>query len=64
MQGLRLVIYCVFALQIIDEADRMIDSMHHNWLNQVVKAVYKVDGHSAADALFQRVEPGVCTAVR
>ncbi|XP_032899363.1 ATP-dependent RNA helicase DDX51 isoform X1 [Amblyraja radiata] len=48
---------------IIDEADRMIDSMHHNWLNQVVKAVYKVDGHSAADALFQRVEPGVCTAV-
>ncbi|XP_078277301.1 ATP-dependent RNA helicase DDX51 [Rhinoraja longicauda] len=48
---------------IIDEADRMIDSMHHNWLNQVVKAVYKVDGHSAPDVLFQRVEPGVCTAV-
>ncbi|XP_051887727.1 ATP-dependent RNA helicase DDX51 isoform X1 [Pristis pectinata] len=48
---------------IIDEADRMIDSMHHNWLNQVVKAVYKVDEHSASDVLFQRVEPGVCTAV-
>ncbi|XP_062887444.1 ATP-dependent RNA helicase DDX51 [Mobula hypostoma] len=48
---------------IIDEADRMIDSMHHNWLNQVVKEVYKVDEYSASDALFQRVEPGVCTAV-
>ncbi|XP_059839261.1 ATP-dependent RNA helicase DDX51 isoform X1 [Hypanus sabinus] len=48
---------------IIDEADRMIDSMHHNWLNQVVKEVYKVDELSASDVLFQRVEPGVCTAV-
>ncbi|XP_069789141.1 ATP-dependent RNA helicase DDX51 isoform X2 [Narcine bancroftii] len=45
---------------IIDEADRMIDSMHHSWLNQVVKAVYKVDEHS--DPVFQRVEPRVCTA--
>uniref|UniRef100_A0A8C4DUT4 ATP-dependent RNA helicase n=1 Tax=Dicentrarchus labrax TaxID=13489 RepID=A0A8C4DUT4_DICLA len=26
---------------IIDEADRMIDSMHQSWLSQVVKAVYR-----------------------
>ncbi|XP_067861594.1 ATP-dependent RNA helicase DDX51 [Heptranchias perlo] len=47
---------------IIDEADRMIDSLHQDWLNQVVKAVYRVDEHSAPDILFQRTEPGACTA--
>ncbi|XP_078082930.1 ATP-dependent RNA helicase DDX51 [Mustelus asterias] len=47
---------------IIDEADRMIDSMHQDWLNQVVKAVYQVGECSAPSTLFQRTEPGVCTA--
>uniref|UniRef100_UPI00398ECB30 ATP-dependent RNA helicase DDX51 isoform X2 n=1 Tax=Pristiophorus japonicus TaxID=55135 RepID=UPI00398ECB30 len=47
---------------IIDEADRMIDSMHQDWLKQVVKAVYRVDEHSAPGILFQRTEPGACTA--
>ncbi|XP_067911504.1 ATP-dependent RNA helicase DDX51 isoform X2 [Heterodontus francisci] len=47
---------------IIDEADRMIDNMHQDWLNQVVKAVYQVDECSAPGILFQRTEPGACTA--
>ncbi|XP_078409958.1 ATP-dependent RNA helicase DDX51 isoform X1 [Cetorhinus maximus] len=47
---------------IIDEADRMLDSMHQDWLNHVVKAVYQVDECPAPSMLFQRIEPGTCTA--
>ncbi|GCB60761.1 hypothetical protein scyTo_0014224 [Scyliorhinus torazame] len=47
---------------IIDEADRMIDSMHQDWLNQVVKAVYQTGECSAPGILFQRTNPGACTA--
>ncbi|XP_066500320.1 ATP-dependent RNA helicase DDX51 isoform X2 [Hoplias malabaricus] len=45
---------------IIDEADRMIDSMHQAWLNQVIKAVYKC-GSGSHTSIFKRVEPGPIT---
>eukprot|EP00062_Callorhinchus_milii_P025072 gi/632985653/ref/XP_007909803.1/ PREDICTED: ATP-dependent RNA helicase DDX51 [Callorhinchus milii] len=47
---------------VIDEADTMIDSMHQDWLMQVVKAVYQADANLAAGKLFRRTEPGLCTA--
>ncbi|XP_026780896.2 ATP-dependent RNA helicase DDX51 [Pangasianodon hypophthalmus] len=45
---------------IIDEADRMIDSMQQAWLNQVTKAVYK-SGRGSEVSIFRRVEPGPIT---
>lgn len=45
---------------IIDEADRMIDSMHQSWLNQVVNAVYS-SGIEDGD-LFRRTEASHITA--
>lgn len=45
---------------IIDEADRMIDSMHQAWLTQVVKAVYSPG--SEASALLRRTEATHITA--
>ncbi|XP_060738225.1 ATP-dependent RNA helicase DDX51 [Tachysurus vachellii] len=45
---------------IIDEADRMIDSMQQAWLNQVIKAVYK-SGRDSGVSIFRRVEPGPIT---
>ncbi|XP_053480367.1 ATP-dependent RNA helicase DDX51 isoform X1 [Ictalurus furcatus] len=45
---------------IIDEADRMIDSMQQAWLSQVTKAVYK-SGCGSGVSLFRRVEPGPIT---
>ncbi|XP_067406073.1 ATP-dependent RNA helicase DDX51 isoform X2 [Emydura macquarii macquarii] len=47
---------------IIDEADRMIDDMHQNWLHQVVKAVFRAEEDSGHNVLFQRTEPGPVTA--
>ncbi|XP_075754061.1 ATP-dependent RNA helicase DDX51 isoform X2 [Pelodiscus sinensis] len=47
---------------IIDEADRMIDDMHQNWLHQVVKAVFRAEENSGPNMLFQRTEPGSITA--
>ncbi|MGH0151449.1 UNVERIFIED_CONTAM: hypothetical protein FKN15_024099 [Acipenser sinensis] len=47
---------------IIDEADRMIDSMHQDWLNYVVKEVYRAQGSLELGSLFRRVEPGPVTA--
>uniref|UniRef100_A0A8C8RWA7 ATP-dependent RNA helicase n=1 Tax=Pelusios castaneus TaxID=367368 RepID=A0A8C8RWA7_9SAUR len=47
---------------IIDEADRMIDDMHQNWLQQVVKAVFHAEEDSGPSSLFQRTEPGPLTA--
>ncbi|XP_035412807.1 ATP-dependent RNA helicase DDX51 isoform X1 [Cygnus atratus] len=47
---------------IIDEADRMIDDMHQNWLNQVVKAAFQVENDSGSNTLFQRTKPGPVTA--
>ncbi|KAM9476005.1 ATP-dependent RNA helicase DDX51 isoform 2-T2 [Clarias gariepinus] len=43
---------------IIDEADRMIDSMQQAWLNQVTKAVYK---NGSGASIFTRTEPGPIT---
>lgn len=45
---------------IIDEADRMIDSMHQSWLNQVVNAVYSQQ--SEYSNLFCRTEASHITA--
>ncbi|KAF5907313.1 ATP-dependent RNA helicase DDX51, partial [Clarias magur] len=45
---------------IIDEADRMIDSMQQAWLNQVTKAVYK-SGRGSGASIFTRMEPGPIT---
>ncbi|KAM3602133.1 uncharacterized protein V6R79_024863 [Siganus canaliculatus] len=48
---------------IIDEADRMIDSMHQSWLNQVVKAAYKqTDSGPDVPTIFRRTEPAHVTA--
>uniref|UniRef100_A0A8C2ZVR4 ATP-dependent RNA helicase n=1 Tax=Cyclopterus lumpus TaxID=8103 RepID=A0A8C2ZVR4_CYCLU len=47
---------------IIDEADRMIDSMHQSWLSQVVKAVYRSGGGAGAVSIFRRIEPAYVTA--
>uniref|UniRef100_A0A3B3QH71 ATP-dependent RNA helicase n=1 Tax=Paramormyrops kingsleyae TaxID=1676925 RepID=A0A3B3QH71_9TELE len=45
---------------VIDEADRMIDSMHQSWLSQVTKAVYS---RSDGSSVFGRKEPGPITAL-
>ncbi|KAM9840813.1 ATP-dependent RNA helicase DDX51 [Aulostomus maculatus] len=47
---------------IIDEADRMIDSMHQAWLSQVVKAVYKKESGPDDTSIFRRTEPACVTA--
>ncbi|KAM4711604.1 ATP-dependent RNA helicase DDX51 [Anableps anableps] len=47
---------------IIDEADRMIDSMHQSWLSQVLKAVYHSQARPEARTLFTRAEPACITA--
>lgn len=52
------------SLQIIDEADRMIDSMHQSWLSQVTKAVYRPRRVSEAVSIFKRTEPAPITAAR
>lgn len=45
---------------IIDEADRMIDSMHQSWLSQVVNAVYLPENEGCN--LFRRTEASHITA--
>uniref|UniRef100_A0A672Z9K1 ATP-dependent RNA helicase n=1 Tax=Sphaeramia orbicularis TaxID=375764 RepID=A0A672Z9K1_9TELE len=47
---------------IIDEADRMIDSMHQSWLSQVVKAVYRTGSETEPTSVFRRTEPKHITA--
>ncbi|XP_037533461.1 ATP-dependent RNA helicase DDX51 [Nematolebias whitei] len=47
---------------IIDEADRMIDSMHQSWLSQVVKAVYSSGAEPEATSIFRRTEAAFSTA--
>ncbi|XP_070781932.1 ATP-dependent RNA helicase DDX51 [Enoplosus armatus] len=47
---------------IIDEADRMIDSMHQFWLSHVAKAVYRPGGGPEAASIFRRTEPACVTA--
>ncbi|MED6265354.1 ATP-dependent RNA helicase ddx51, partial [Characodon lateralis] len=47
---------------IIDEADRMIDSIHQSWLSLVVKAVYRSQAAPGARTLLRRTEPVCITA--
>ncbi|XP_051812375.1 ATP-dependent RNA helicase DDX51 [Acanthochromis polyacanthus] len=56
--------FCLEQLRflIIDEADRMIDSMHQSWLSQVVKAVYRPGSGSETTSIFRRTEPAHITA--
>ncbi|XP_054652639.1 ATP-dependent RNA helicase DDX51 [Dunckerocampus dactyliophorus] len=46
---------------IIDEADRMIDSMHQSWLSEVAKAVYRTRGPEKM-SIFRRIAPAYVTA--
>lgn len=47
---------------VIDEADRMIDSMSQDWLHRVIKAVYRLEEGDDPSSLFTRKEPGPITA--
>ncbi|XP_040107505.1 ATP-dependent RNA helicase DDX51 isoform X2 [Oryx dammah] len=47
---------------IIDEADRMVDSMHQSWLPRVVAAAFPSEGPKDPCALLQRTQPRVVTA--
>ncbi|XP_008155514.2 ATP-dependent RNA helicase DDX51 [Eptesicus fuscus] len=47
---------------VIDEADRMIDSMHQSWLPRVVAAAFPGEGAKDPFALLQRRQPQVVTA--
>ncbi|XP_051017711.1 ATP-dependent RNA helicase DDX51 [Acomys russatus] len=47
---------------IIDEADRMIDSMHQSWLPRVVAAAFHSEGPAGPCALLQRTQPQAVTA--
>ncbi|XP_025717434.2 ATP-dependent RNA helicase DDX51 isoform X1 [Callorhinus ursinus] len=47
---------------VIDEADRMIDSMHQSWLPRVVEAAFPSDGAKDPFALLQRRQPRATTA--
>ncbi|XP_075688218.1 ATP-dependent RNA helicase DDX51 [Rhinoderma darwinii] len=47
---------------VIDEADRMIDTMSQDWLPQVISAVYKLESRDHG-MLFARKMPGVPTAL-
>ncbi|XP_015246104.1 PREDICTED: ATP-dependent RNA helicase DDX51-like [Cyprinodon variegatus] len=49
---------------IIDEADRMMDSMHQSWLSQVVSAVHRSPPGSQGRAIFRRTNPACITAAR
>lgn len=53
-----------FCIQIIDEADRMIDRMHQLWLSQTVKAVFKSASEPNVGSIFSRTEPTHVTAAR
>ncbi|XP_007640575.2 ATP-dependent RNA helicase DDX51 isoform X1 [Cricetulus griseus] len=46
---------------VIDEADRMIDSMHQSWLPRVVAAAFHSEGPSGSCALLQRTQPQAVT---
>ncbi|XP_055462372.1 ATP-dependent RNA helicase DDX51 [Psammomys obesus] len=47
---------------IIDEADRMIDSMHQSWLPRVVAAAFYNESPAGSCALLQRTQPQAVTA--
>ncbi|XP_053784416.1 ATP-dependent RNA helicase DDX51 [Desmodus rotundus] len=47
---------------VIDEADRMMDSMHQSWLPRVVAAAFPREGAQDPCALLQRRQPQAVTA--
>ncbi|XP_076778482.1 ATP-dependent RNA helicase DDX51 isoform X2 [Arvicanthis niloticus] len=47
---------------IIDEADRMIDSMHQSWLPRVVAAAFHSEDPTGSCALLERTQPQAVTA--
>ncbi|XP_023576430.1 ATP-dependent RNA helicase DDX51, partial [Octodon degus] len=47
---------------VVDEADRMIDSMHQSWLPRVMAAAVPSSGPAAPCALLQRWRPAAMTA--
>ncbi|KAM9194949.1 ATP-dependent RNA helicase DDX51 isoform 2-T2 [Dugong dugon] len=47
---------------VVDEADRMVDSMHQSWLPRVVAAVFRSEGPTDACSLLQRELPRAVTA--
>ncbi|XP_005336426.2 ATP-dependent RNA helicase DDX51 isoform X1 [Ictidomys tridecemlineatus] len=47
---------------VVDEADRMIDSMHQSWLPRVVAAAFHSEGPADPCALLQRRQPQAVTA--
>ncbi|XP_028996969.1 ATP-dependent RNA helicase DDX51 isoform X2 [Betta splendens] len=47
---------------VMDEADRMVDSMHQLWLSHVVKAVHTPPNGAEGRAIFRRTEPVHVTA--
>uniref|UniRef100_A0A8D1W084 ATP-dependent RNA helicase n=1 Tax=Sus scrofa TaxID=9823 RepID=A0A8D1W084_PIG len=49
---------------IIDEADRMIDSMHQSWLPRVMAAAFPGEGTKGPLALLQRTQLQAVTAAR
>lgn len=55
---------CSCLLQIIDEADRMIDSMHQSWLPRVVAAAFYDESPTGSCALLQRTQLQAVTAAR
>ncbi|XP_053443133.1 ATP-dependent RNA helicase DDX51 isoform X3 [Nycticebus coucang] len=50
------------AQQVIDEADRMIDSMHQSWLPRVVAAAFQREGPTDPCAVLQRRQLQAVTA--
>lgn len=60
----KLILHLHHVMQIIDEADRMIDSMHQAWLSQVVKATYSGESGQEGSSIFSRSEPACITAAR
>lgn len=53
---------CLLLAQVIDEADRMIDSMHQSWLSQVMGAVYR--SRAEPGSVFRRTEAACITSAR
>ncbi|XP_061026465.1 ATP-dependent RNA helicase DDX51 isoform X2 [Eubalaena glacialis] len=47
---------------VIDEADRVIDSMHQSWLPRVLAAAFPREGTRGPFALLQRTQPRAVTA--
>ncbi|XP_063470875.1 ATP-dependent RNA helicase DDX51 isoform X1 [Symphalangus syndactylus] len=62
LQQLRFLSRAPCLLQVIDEADRMIDSMHQSWLPRVVAAAFQSEDSADPCALFQRRQAQAVTA--